>query len=74
MAERHHGSHAASLSRAPLHPEYRDVLKTYAKNSGLHVEEIPLRRGWHARSEGAAIRAEGRCWRRSSCNRRISLA
>jgi glycine dehydrogenase subunit 1 len=24
-----------------LHPEYRDVLKTYAKNSGLLVEEIP---------------------------------
>ena len=25
-----------------LHPEYRDVLKTYAKNSGLTVEEIPV--------------------------------
>src|SRR6202161_3631023 len=24
-----------------LHPEYPDVLKTYAKNSGLQVEEIP---------------------------------
>jgi len=25
-----------------LHPEYREVLKTYAKNSGLRVEEIPF--------------------------------
>jgi len=23
-----------------VHPEYREVLRTYAKNSGLHVEEI----------------------------------
>ena len=25
-----------------LHPEYRDVLRTYAKNSGLQVEELPF--------------------------------
>jgi glycine dehydrogenase subunit 1 len=25
-----------------LHPEYRDVLRTYARNSGLEVEEIPF--------------------------------
>ena len=31
----------AVLMARSLHPEYRDVLNTYAKNSGLHVEEIP---------------------------------
>jgi glycine dehydrogenase subunit 1 len=25
-----------------VHPEYREVLKTYAKNSGLRVEELPF--------------------------------
>jgi glycine dehydrogenase subunit 1 len=25
-----------------LHPEYREVVKTYAKNSGLEVEEVPF--------------------------------
>src|ERR1700733_1622702 len=28
------------LVARPLHPEYREVLRTYAKNSGLAVEEI----------------------------------
>lgn len=31
------------LAARSLHPEYRDVLRTYAKNSGLHVQELPYR-------------------------------
>jgi glycine cleavage system P protein (glycine dehydrogenase) subunit 1 len=34
-------SRSRILVARSLHPEYRDVLKTYAKNSGLHVEELP---------------------------------
>jgi glycine dehydrogenase subunit 1 len=40
MAERITGRSRVLFARS-LHPEYRDVLKTYAKNSGLVVEEIP---------------------------------
>src|SRR5580700_7709305 len=40
MAERVTGRTRVLVGRS-LHPEYRDVLKTYAKNSGLCVEEIP---------------------------------
>jgi glycine dehydrogenase subunit 1 len=40
MAERVTGRSRVLVARS-LHPEYRDVLRTYAKNSGLHVEEIP---------------------------------
>jgi glycine dehydrogenase subunit 1 len=40
MAERITGRTRVLVART-LHPEYREVLKTYAKNSGLQVEEIP---------------------------------
>ena len=40
MAERITGRQRVLVARS-LHPEYRDVLRTYAKNSGLQVEEIP---------------------------------
>ncbi len=39
MAERLTGRRRILVARS-VHPEYRDVLKTYAKNSGLFVEEI----------------------------------
>jgi glycine dehydrogenase subunit 1 len=41
MAERVTGRTRVLVARS-LHPEYRDVLKTYARNSGLQVEEIPF--------------------------------
>jgi glycine dehydrogenase subunit 1 len=41
MAERITGRRRVLVARS-LHPEYRDVLKTYAKHSGLQVEEIPF--------------------------------
>ncbi|HUL15045.1 MAG TPA: aminomethyl-transferring glycine dehydrogenase subunit GcvPA [Terriglobales bacterium] len=39
MAERVTDRHRVLAARS-LHPEYREVLKTYAKNSGLSVEEF----------------------------------
>jgi glycine dehydrogenase subunit 1 len=41
MAERLTGRQRVLIARS-VHPEYRDVLKTYAKNSGLRIEEIPF--------------------------------
>jgi glycine dehydrogenase subunit 1 len=41
MAERLTGRRRVLVARS-VHPEYREVLKTYAKNSGLRVEEIPF--------------------------------
>jgi glycine dehydrogenase subunit 1 len=41
MAERLTQRRRVLVARS-VHPEYRDVLKTYARNSGLQVEEIPL--------------------------------
>ena len=43
MAERVTGRNRVLFARS-LHPEYRDVLRTYAKNSGLFVEEVPYGR------------------------------
>jgi glycine dehydrogenase subunit 1 len=40
MAERLTGRRRVLVARS-VHPEYRDVLRTYAKNSGLKIEEIP---------------------------------
>ena len=39
MAERLTGRRRVLVARS-LHPEYREVLRTYAKNSGLKIEEI----------------------------------
>ncbi|HXW17195.1 MAG TPA: aminomethyl-transferring glycine dehydrogenase subunit GcvPA [Candidatus Acidoferrales bacterium] len=39
MAERLTGRHTVLVART-VHPEYRQVLQTYAKNIGLHVREI----------------------------------
>jgi glycine cleavage system P protein (glycine dehydrogenase) subunit 1 len=40
MAERLTGRQRALVARS-LHPEYREVLRTYARNCGLTLEEIP---------------------------------
>ncbi len=40
MAERVTGRQRVLVARS-VHPEYREVLRTYAKNSGLLVEELP---------------------------------
>jgi glycine dehydrogenase subunit 1 len=41
MAERVTGRRRVLVARS-VHPEYREVLTTYAKNSGLLVDEIPF--------------------------------
>src|SRR5258706_7129906 len=41
MAERLTGRRRVLVARS-VHPEYREVLKTYAKNSGLPGEDIPF--------------------------------
>src|ERR1700726_3640027 len=51
MAERVTGRRRVLVARS-LHPEYRDVLKTYAKNSGLQVEELPFSKSGTLDEEG----------------------
>jgi glycine dehydrogenase subunit 1 len=41
MAERVTGRHRAVVARS-LHPEYRQVLATYARNLGLALDELPF--------------------------------
>jgi glycine dehydrogenase subunit 1 len=41
MAERITGRHRVLIARS-VHPEYRDVLRTYAQHSGLQSEELPF--------------------------------
>src|SRR6201993_1873506 len=41
MAERITGRRRVLVARS-VHPAYRDVLRTYARNSGLTIEEIPF--------------------------------
>jgi glycine dehydrogenase subunit 1 len=54
MAERLTGRSRVLVARS-VHPEYREVLQTYAKNSGLHVEEIGY--GKSGTVEATAIKA-----------------
>jgi len=54
MAERLTGRGRVLVARS-VHPEYREVLRTYAKNSGLRVEEISYAKDGNA--DVAALRA-----------------
>src|SRR5260370_35761047 len=60
MAERLTGRQRVLVARS-VHPEYRDVLKTYAKNSGLRVDEIPFTASGTADTKAlqAALKEEG---------------
>ncbi len=56
MAERLTGRHRVVVARS-VHPEYRQVLATYARNAGLHVDEVSFARSGQldAAALGAAI-------------------
>ena len=55
MAERLTGRRRALVARS-VHPEYRQVLRTYAKNSGLLVEDVPYARA-SGTLDSAALKA-----------------
>ena len=54
MAERVTGKHRVLVARS-VHPEYRDVLKTYARSSGLAIEELGYAK--NGQLDAAALKA-----------------
>ena len=59
MAERLTGRRRVLVARS-LHPEYRAVLATYARNLGLEIDEIGFTRVGPDRHRGAGRRARCR--------------
>ncbi len=59
MAERLTGRQRVLVARS-LHPEYREVLRTYARNCGLTLEEIPCAKdgGLDAKALQSALRGD----------------
>ena len=59
MAERLTGRHRMVVARS-VHSEYREVLATYARNAGLHIDEIPFTESGQvdAAAARAAVNAE----------------
>ena len=73
MAERLTGRHRVLVARS-VHPEYRQVLQTYAKNLGFEIEEIGYTES--GQMDRAAL-DDGKLERRrcaSWCSRRIFSA
>jgi len=68
MAERITGRRRVLVAHS-LHPEYRDVLRTYAKNSGLQVEELPFSKSGTLDEKALGLRF-ATTLRQWSCSRR----